>query len=73
MSEQTLAILRPRKTRIQARKVRKKLSQKRHMIDHLAERINLPPQAALDKFASELGGPLQNMARPRQGGGRNPN
>ena len=41
------------------------------MVDHPTEYVNLPSQTALDNFASELGGPMQNMARSGQGGGHN--
>ena len=43
------------------------------MVNHLSGRIHLPPQATPDKFARESGGPLQNVARARQGGGRDAN
>ena len=69
MAKQALAILHANHARRDSRKRGAKLPQKRHMVNHLAERIYFPPQATLDKFAREFGGPPQNMAGSRQGGG----
>ena len=54
MCEEALTVLHPRQTRGNVGEGFIELSQKCLVIDHLTEGIHLPPQAALDKFASEL-------------------
>ena len=66
-SKETFEILRTNHNRRRNRKMRNRFAQQGHVLNHLTERVNFAPDAALDWLPRKLQSPLENMTRTPEG------